>query len=152
MAADIRTPIDVYNLSTSALFVYYLSTSPMLDRVINDTDNATLALFVVKTLTSLPFSTKQYAINITYILVSIFGVVGNLHSLTVIFTHPPIRKKLPNYYFINQTIADLLVSILLVPSVTEGLICMATPQLQYVSYGKLEPFLLVSTMYRFTAL
>jgi len=112
MASENRTLINVYNLSTSALF----------HGVLNNTDNATFGVSVVTTLASLPISTRQYAINITYILVAIFGVCGNLLSLTVICTHPPIRKRLPNYYFINQTIADLLVSILLIPGNTVGLI------------------------------
>jgi len=128
MATDNITLIVVYNLSTSALFVYNLSTSsflvynlstsPLFDADMNDTGNAT----VMKTLTSLPISTKQYAINISYILVALLGVVGNLISLVIICKHPPIRKKLLNYYFVNQTVADLLVSILPVPSVTAGLI------------------------------
>jgi len=50
-----------------------------------------------------------------------FGVFGNLLSLTIICTHPPIRKRLPNYSFVNQTLADLLVCILLVPYSTTPL-------------------------------
>jgi len=112
--------LDIYNLSTYALFVYNLSTSLQFDSDKNARDNATVGHSVVAA--SLPMSTKQYAINITYILVALFGVLGNLLSLTIICTHPPLRKKLPNYYYINQTVADLFVCILLVPSVTVGLI------------------------------
>jgi len=121
MANNILT--SIYNVSTSPLFVYNLSTSPLFDAVLNDTfDNATLGLSAVLILASLPISTNQYVISVTYILVAVFGVVGNLLSLTIICTHPPIRKRLPNYYIINQTIADLLVCILLVPSVSVGVI------------------------------
>jgi len=123
----------VYNLSTSPLFAYKLSTSALFGGNMNDTsDNGTLGLSVVKTLTSPPISTIQNAIRLTYILVSLFGVLGNLLSLIIICTHTPIRKRLSNYFFINQTIADLLVCILIVPSVTVGLIpygIYATPLL-----------------------
>jgi len=67
-------------------------------------------------------SRMQDALNITYILIACCGVLGNLTTLIVIFTHAPIRRKLPNYYFINQTIVDFILSILLAPSMTINLI------------------------------
>jgi len=74
------------------------------------------------TILALSITTQQHAINITYIILALFGIIGNLLALIVIITHSPIRKRLPNYYFINQTIVDFLVSLLLVPTVTKGLI------------------------------
>jgi len=62
------------------------------------------------------------ALNITYIVITVLGMLGNLLTLIVICTHSPIRNKLPNYYFINQTIVDFLLSILLIPSMTDMIV------------------------------
>jgi len=73
----------------------------------------------------------QFALNITYIVIAVLGMLGNLLTLIVICTHAPIRNKLPNYYFINQTIVDFLLSILLIPSMTDMIVAPVQPTYLY---------------------
>lgn len=53
-----------------------------------------------------------------YMTISMVGIVGNLVSLIVLLGHAPLRRKPANYFIINQTIIDLLVSVVLIPTTT----------------------------------
>lgn len=54
---------------------------------------------------SAPFS----GLNIGYIAVGVVGIIGNLLACIVMIAHEPIRKRLANYFFINQCALDLVV-------------------------------------------
>jgi len=88
----------------------------------NNNNTCKSIITIVLNISSFHTTSQQYALNVTYILVSVFGIIGKILALVVIFTNAPIRRRLLNYYFINQTIVDFLVSLLLIPSVTVGLI------------------------------
>ena len=58
-------------------------------------------------------STKWY-MSIAYLLVGTFGVVGNLLVVIVIFNFTEMRKRVTNVFIINQSLLDLLASILII--------------------------------------
>jgi 7 transmembrane receptor (rhodopsin family) len=57
---------------------------------------------------SLPFS----ALNIAYIVTGGIGIACNLFAIIILVLHDPLRKRLPNYFFINQSALDLVVGAL----------------------------------------
>jgi hypothetical protein len=63
-------------------------------------------------------STYWTPINITYLIIGIIGIVGNLFSCVVIARYPPLRKRLANYFIINQCFLDLVTAVSLVINLT----------------------------------
>lgn len=53
-----------------------------------------------------------------YMTISTVGIAGNLVSLIVLLGHAPLRRKPANYFIINQTLIDLMVSVVLIPTTT----------------------------------
>jgi len=82
----------------------------------NTTDNLT-RLQHASAESSSSFNIASYAVNTTYVIIGVFGIVGNFVALLVIGTHKPLRNRLSNYYFINQIVVDFLVCSLLIPSI-----------------------------------
>jgi hypothetical protein len=57
---------------------------------------------------SLPFS----PLNIAYIVTGFIGIACNLFAIMILVLYDPLRKRLPNYFFINQCALDLVVGAL----------------------------------------
>jgi 7 transmembrane receptor (rhodopsin family) len=47
-------------------------------------------------------------INTTYVIIGLTGVAGNLFSCVVIISYQPLRKRLTNYFIVNQCFLDLV--------------------------------------------
>jgi hypothetical protein len=57
---------------------------------------------------SLPFS----IINVVYIVTGFIGIACNLFAIIILVLHDPLRKRLSNYFFVNQCALDLVVGAL----------------------------------------
>ena len=65
-----------------------------------------------------------------YATIGFIGVVGNSITVVVMLLHKPLRKKLVNYFFLNQCILNLIASTALL--LTSTLSSSAPPNLPYV--------------------
>jgi 7 transmembrane receptor (rhodopsin family) len=52
-------------------------------------------------------------VTVTTIAICAIGITGNLFSCVVIARYPPLRKRVTNYFIVNQCFADLIVAIML---------------------------------------
>jgi hypothetical protein len=52
------------------------------------------------------------------IAIGLVGIFGNLFALLVFFYHQPLRKRIPNYFLINQSVLDLIVGLVLILNAT----------------------------------
>lgn len=52
-------------------------------------------------------------LGIAYIVIGLIGTLGNGLSCAVILSHKPLRRRLANYFIINQAFMDLLIGVVL---------------------------------------
>jgi hypothetical protein len=52
------------------------------------------------------------------ITIGLVGILGNLFALLVFIYHQPLRKRIPNYFLINQSVLDLIVGFVLILNTT----------------------------------
>ena len=70
-----------------------------------------------KSSASTPTTTNVYYLNLT---VGGVGVVGHFITIVVMFYHKPLRRKMVNYFFINQSIMDFMASLFMILANTVG--------------------------------
>jgi 7 transmembrane receptor (rhodopsin family) len=52
-------------------------------------------------------------LNILTFIIGLVGIAGNLFACVIIGGYKPLRKRIPNYYLLNQSILDLLAGLVL---------------------------------------
>jgi hypothetical protein len=69
-----------------------------------------------RTITQLPtgISTFWTPVNITFVVIGLTGIAGNLFSCIVIASYKPLRKRLTNYFIVNQCFLDLVTAFVLI--------------------------------------
>lgn len=60
-------------------------------------------------------------LGIAYIVIGLLGIVGNGLSCLVILSHKPLRRRLANYFLINQCFMDLIISLLMLVNTAANL-------------------------------
>lgn len=60
-------------------------------------------------------------LGIAYIVIGLLGTLGNGLSCVVILSHKPLRRRLANYFIINQAFMDLLIGVILLLNTAAGL-------------------------------
>lgn len=86
-----------------------------------DSHNVTAATYYVPAAirsASVSTSPSPSAIDIVNIAIGLVGVLANLFACFVIIGHQPLRKRLPDYFIVNQCVLDLVVGLVLILYVT----------------------------------
>jgi hypothetical protein len=52
--------------------------------------------------------------NVAYLSVGLIGIFGNLFACIVIGCHRPLRKRIANYFLINQSVLDLSIGVMMI--------------------------------------
>jgi hypothetical protein len=89
---------------------------------------------------------------IAYIVVGIIGIIGNGLTFAVIITSKSLRKKLHNLFIINQCLVDIMLNIILFPTM---LVTVTYTNVAICFLWQLRPFfaaLSVSSIYSIVAL
>jgi hypothetical protein len=102
-----RKSIEVHNSSS----VYFVATADSSTSVPISYSTGTLLLPA----TDPAFWTP---VNITCVIIGVTGISGNLFSCIVIARYPPLRKRLTNYFIVNQCFLDLATALVLMLNIT----------------------------------
>jgi hypothetical protein len=57
-------------------------------------------------------------IRVITITIGVVGILGNLFAILVFVYHQPLRKRIPNYFLISQSVLDLIVGLVLIINTT----------------------------------
>jgi hypothetical protein len=94
------------NFNDSIVFIGDASSTQTTQRMYNET----------RTMTWLPtgITTFWTPVNITFVVISLTAIAGNLFSCIVIASYKPLRKRLTNYFIVNQCFLDLVTAFVLI--------------------------------------